>query len=279
MKPFVAACVQNLASPDLHKDIAAALALMREAAGKGAQFVALPELCVGLDIRNGLLAPAAFAQDEHPAIPAFAGFARDAGVTVLVGSIGVLAPDGRVFNRSLLIDGGGRIVATYDKIHLFDIDLGADGSYKESASIAPGGRAQLAPCLGTTLGMSVCYDVRFPHLYRAYAHAGAALLSVPAAFTRVTGQAHWHTLLRARAIENGAFVIAPGQTGRHVLGPEFYGHSLIVDPWGEVLADGGTEPGVVVAEIDPSRAMATRRKIPSLANERSFEPPVRLTDT
>lgn len=265
MQAFIAACVQRAATPDVARDIDACLSLMSEAADRGAKLIALPELCVGLDIKDGKLAPAAWGEHDHPAVPAFSGFAREHGVEVLVGSIGVLAPDGRIFNRSLFFGRDGKLAGRYDKVHLFDIDLGPGAVYKESATIAPGSRATLAPCAAGTLGMSVCYDLRFPQLYRAYAQAGATLLSVPSAFTKPTGDAHWHALLRARAIENLAFVIAPGQCGG------FYGHSLIVDPWGRVLADGGDGVGVVTATIDPAEVTAARRKIPSLVNERQFE--------
>lgn len=246
---------------------------MLQAKRAGADLIALPELCVGLDAKDGLFVPAKFPETEHPALAAFSKFAASEQVEVLVGSIGVLAPDGRTFNRSYMIDSNGRVRGRYDKIHLFDIDLGADGVYCESATIAPGHRAVLAPCMGTQLGMSICYDLRFPHLFRAYACVGANLLSVPAAFSRITGAAHWHALLRARAIENGAFVIAPAQCGTLECGAEVYGHSLIIDPWGQVLADGGDTEGIVSAEIDLQYVHEARRKIPALANTRSFDLP------
>jgi predicted amidohydrolase len=216
--------------------------------------------------------PVAFAEAEHPVLPAMQGLAKELKLWLLVGSIGVKAPDGKIFNRSFMMAPSGAIAARYDKIHLFDIDLGEGKSYRESATIEPGRNAVIAPCAEGLIGLSICYDIRFPHLYRAYAQAGAELLAAPAAFTRVTGEAHWHVLQRARAIENGAYVISPAQCGTLAGGAECYGHSLIVDPWGRVLADGGTEPGVVTAEIDLSLVSDTRQRIPSLAHDRAFAP-------
>jgi predicted amidohydrolase len=186
-----------------------------------------------------------------------------------------MAPDGRIFNRSCLIDRNGRIAARYDKIHLFDVDVEAGKSVRESATIAPGDEAVVAAAEGAVFGLSICYDLRFAQLYRTLAQAGAELLAVPAAFTRLTGQAHWHVLNRARAIENGAFVVAPCQYGTLAGGAECYGHSLIVDPWGRVLADGGEEEGFVIAEIDLAEVAAARRRIPSLRHDRPF----RLAET
>jgi deaminated glutathione amidase len=191
-------------------------------------------------------------------------------VWILVGSIGVKTGDGKTRNRSLVIDPRGRIVARYDKVHLFDVDLGSGRVYRESATIAPGSEAVLSPCLGGPVGLSICYDLRFPMLYRRLAQSGAWMLAVPAAFTRLTGEAHWHVLVRARAIENATYVIAPCQYGTLHGGSECFGHSLIVDPWGRVLADGGTEEGIALAEVDPAEVLETRRRIPSLQHDRPF---------
>lgn len=269
---FIAACVQSTATPDIQTDIRILTDLIRDAAGRGAGFVATPEYCAGLDTRDGKMFPVAFTEAEHPVLPAMQGLAKELAIWLLVGSIGVKAPDGRIFNRSFMLAPSGAIAARYDKIHLFDIDLGAGRSYRESATIAPGASAVIAPCAEGMIGLSICYDIRFPHLYRSYAQAGAELIAAPAAFTRVTGEAHWHVLQRARAIENGAYVIAPGQCGTLAGGAECYGHSLIVDPWGRVLADGGTEPGIVTAEIDLAQVSETRRRIPSLTHDRDFTP-------
>ncbi|HYD99546.1 MAG TPA: carbon-nitrogen hydrolase family protein, partial [Alphaproteobacteria bacterium] len=185
----------------------------------------------------------------------------------------VLLEDGRVANRLFVIDPQGEIRARYDKIHMFDVDLAGGESYRESATFRPGEQAVLAQTPWGGLGMTVCYDLRFPHLYRALAQAGARLLAVPAAFTVPTGRAHWHVLLRARAIETGCFVIAPAQTGTHDAGRQTYGHSLIVDPWGEVLADGGGEPGFVTADLDLGRIDEARGMVPALRHDRPFAPP------
>ena len=267
---FIAACVQSTATPDVEADIRVLTDFIRAAAAKGARFVATPEYCAGLDTRDGKMFPVTFAEAEHPVLPAMQGLAKDLKLWLLIGSIGVRAADGRIFNRSFMLSPAGAIAARYDKIHLFDIDLGEGRAYHESATIAAGRNAVIAPCAEGLIGLSICYDIRFPHLYRAYAQEGADMFAAPAAFTRVTGEAHWHVLQRARAIENGAYVIAPGQCGTLSGGAECYGHSLIVDPWGRVLADGGTEPGIVTAEIDLLQVAETRRRIPSLLHDKPY---------
>jgi predicted amidohydrolase len=267
---FKAACIQNSATPDVQKDIALCLKLIERAAKQGAEFIALPEYCVGLDTKDGLLYPCAFPESHHPALPAFADAAMSCKSWLLVGSIGVTAPDGRIFNRSIMLDPKGRIAARYDKLHLFDVDLGDGKTYRESATIAAGDEVVLSPCMGSRIGLSICYDLRFPELYRAQAQSGAEMLAIPAAFTRITGRAHWHVLNRARAIETGSFVIAPCQYGTLSGGSECFGHSLIVDPWGRILADGGEEEGVIIAEIDLNIVAETRRRIPSLMHDRPF---------
>jgi predicted amidohydrolase len=269
MTPFKAACIQMTATPDAEADIATNLKLMSQAADQGATLIATPEFCAGLDVQDGALAPVAFPEGSHPALAAFTAFAAYRQVEVLVGSISV-AEGSKVFNRSFHIDISGTILARYDKIHMFDIDLGPDGRYCESEAMEPGTQAVMTETHGAAAGMSICYDLRFPHLYRHYAQNGAAILFIPAAFTRKTGEAHWFPLLRARAIENGAFVIAPGQCGTVAGGSDLYGHSLIIDPWGRVLCDGGEQPGVSVQSIDLSQVSDARGKIPSLANERPF---------
>jgi predicted amidohydrolase len=209
------------------------------------------------------------------------GLARELGIWLLLGSL-VIDPAGepgadpteeRLANRSFLLDAAGAVVARYDKIHMFDIDLPGGESYRESNAYRPGGATAVAETPWGRLGMSVCYDVRFPYLYRALAHADADFLAVPSVFTVPTGRAHWHVLLRARAIENGAFVFAPAQWGEHPGGRKSYGHSLIVDPWGEVLADCGEQVGLVTARIDPGKIAEARRAVPSLTHDRAFTPP------
>jgi predicted amidohydrolase len=272
------ACIQNCATPDLEANLAETKAMTREAAAEGARLICLPEYFSCLDVENGRLKIPAFAEDRHPALPAYQALADELGAWILVGSLPIEAQGGsgggngggKAVNRSYLLDDAGRIVARYDKIHLFDVDLAEGESYRESATIAPGGRAVVADTPWGRMGLSICYDLRFPQLYRALAQAGAEILSVPAAFTRTTGAAHWHILNRARAIENGAFVIAPCQNGVHAGGAATYGHSLIIDPWGEVLADGGEDSGVVLAELDMAAVAKARGMIPSLRHDRPF---------
>jgi len=206
--------------------------------------------------------------------------AQEAGVWLLIGSLAVdlsrepgTAGESRLANRSYLVDPRGAVVARYDKIHMFDVDLAGGESYRESNAFRPGGRAVLAETPWGALGMTVCYDLRFPHLYRALAQAGADFLAIPSAFTVPTGKAHWHVLMRARAIENGCFVFAPAQWGEHAEGRRTYGHSLIVDPWGEVLADAGEGVGIVSARIDVPAIAKARRMVPSLQHDRPFTKP------
>lgn len=283
---FIAACVQNCATPDVKADLAVLGRLIDEAAGKGARFIALPEYCAGLDTKDGKLHPYAVPEAQHPAIPAIAERARKHGAWILIGSIGVRAPDGRIFNRGIMIAPDGSVAARYDKLHLFDVDLDDGHVYRESATIAPGDEAVLAPCIGGPIGLSICYDLRFAALYRLLAKSGAQMLAIPAAFTRMTGEAHWHVLNRARAIENGAYVIAPCQYGTLAGGSECFGHSLIIDPWGRVVAEVGVDEEIIVAEIDTAKSAEARAKIPNLRNAREFsvhfvaaEPAIRLKKT
>ena len=269
--PFVAACVQTNSGRELQPNVEAAEALIRDASRAGAEFVLLPENVSMLEPNDLLQREKALPEQGHPAVEAFSRAAKDLGIWLLVGSIGVKLPQGKVANRSLLMDPSGRIVARYDKIHLFDVDLDNGESYRKSATIEPGGHAVVAPTPWGRLGMSICYDLRFPHLYRSLAHRGADFLSIPAAFTRTTGQAHWHVLQRARAIETGCYVFAPGQCGEHAEGRQTFGHSLIVDPWGRILADGADDVGFILAEVDPAKVWEARGKIPSLSHDRPFD--------
>ena len=267
---FKAACIQNSATPDIIRDIGVLTRLIHGAAAQGARFIATPEYCAGLDTRDGLLYPVAAEEKDHPVLPPMVALAKELGIWLLIGSIGVKAPDGRTLNRSYMLKPDGGIAARYNKIHMFDVDLGPGKVYRESATIAPGNTAVISPCIEGRIGLSICYDLRFAALYRAYAQAGAEMLATPAAFTRMTGEAHWHVLQRARAIENGAYVIAPCQYGTLAGGSQCYGHSLIVDPWGRVLADGGGQEGIIVAEIDLAQVTLTRNRIPSLRHDRPF---------
>jgi predicted amidohydrolase len=267
------ALVQNRATDDFAVNLDRCLSFAAEGARDGAQFIALPEYFSGLRSEGPRIHPVAFPESEHPAIPAFAELARRNGATVLLGSLGVLAADGRIFNRAYLLDPQGKVVVRYDKLHLFDIDMPDGTPVRESATIAPGSDAVLAKVAGVSVGLSICYDLRFPLLYRKLAQAGAEILSVPAAFTKATGEAHWHVLNRARAIENGCFVVSPCQWGELPGGAQSYGHSLVVDPWGRVVVDGGEGEGVFTATIDLDLVASTRARIPSLQHDRNFTLP------
>ena len=269
---FLAACVQNRAQADMDASIAQCERLVREAHRRRADLICLPEFFSCLDVRERRLDTGILPEDRHPALARFRALAGELHVWLLLGSLAVEAGPGCAHNRSYLIDGAGGIVARYDKIHMFDVDLEGGQRFRESEIFEPGRDAVLAPTPWGQLGMTVCYDLRFPGLYRTLAKAGASFLAVPAAFTRTTGQAHWHVLLRSRAIETGSYVVAPCQYGDHGEAATF-GHSLIVDPWGTVLADGGEAEGVVVAEMDPARVARARGMIPALRHGRAVRPP------
>ena len=265
------ALVQNNAGLDFDKNLADLQRLVRIAAGDGADLIAMPEYCSHYGMVDGRLAVGAHPIDQHPGLNAFQNLAKEVQRAILVGSIGVKADDGRVQNCSILLDGQGGLCACYEKIHLFDVDLAGGESYRESNDIAPGSRAVIASLGDVKIGLSVCYDLRFPHLYRDLAKAGAHCLTIPAAFTAKTGKAHWHVLCRARAIETGCFVIAPSQYGSNPEGKlQRYGHSLVVAPWGEVLADGGDGEGVVSATIDLAEVAKTRSMVPALRHDRPY---------
>ena len=271
---FTAACVQVNSGTEIAPNLAAAGDLVRRARDRGADLIALPETVTAIVFGRRQTLERARPEDSHPGIPFFADLARETGATLLVGSMSIGLPGGeQVANRSFLFAPAGTIVARYDKMHMFDVDLAGGESYRESATYRPGEKAVLAPTPWGGLGMTICYDLRFAYLYRALAQSGAKILSVPAAFTRKTGRAHWHVLLRARAIETGCFVIAPAQTGTHDQGRETFGHSLIVAPWGEVLADAGEEVGVVTAEIDMGRVAEARAAVPALSHDRPVAAP------
>ncbi len=272
---FTAACVQLTSGPEPAENVAAAAALVREARAAGADLVMTPETTNMMGPRRRALLERARPEAEDAAVAAFRDLAAGLGVWLLVGSVVLRASDEKLANRSLLIDPAGGVAARYDKIHMFDVEIPDGQSYRESKAYQAGGEAVLAELPWGRLGLTVCYDLRFPYLYRALAQAGARFLTVPSAFTRFTGQAHWHVLLRARAIETGCFVFAPAQCGVHAGGRETYGHSLIVAPWGEVLADGGEAPGLSLAEIDPARVETARAMIPALAHDRPFAGPGR----
>ncbi len=270
---FTVACVQMTAGREVGSNLAAVGAAIRAAHKAGARLVLTPENTGMIEPLKPQLLAKARTEAEHDALPALRALAAELGIWLVVGSLQVKLDQTSLANRSYLIDETGAIAARYDKIHMFDVDLKAGESYRESATFRPGARAVLAATPWGRLGLTVCYDLRFAYLYRALAQAGASFLSVPSAFTRPTGQAHWHVLLRARAIETGAYVFAPAQCGEHAEGRKTFGHSLIVAPWGEVLADGGEAPGIVLAEIDPAKVAEARGMIPALRHDRSFVAP------
>ncbi|WP_341232771.1 carbon-nitrogen hydrolase family protein [uncultured Sulfitobacter sp.] len=274
-----AALIQLNVTDDPARNLAGTVEMVRDAADQGAQFVLTPEVtnCVSTsrDHQRAVLTHEA----DDITLAALRDVARDKGIWLLIGSLGLKTDDadGRFANRSFMIDPKGQIVARYDKIHMFDVDIDASESYRESAGYRPGDRAVVADTDFARVGMTICYDMRFPMLYQALANAGADILTMPAAFSPVTGAAHWHTLLRARAIETGCFVLAPAQTGEHLSETNktrsTYGHSLAVAPWGEVILDAGEAPGIYPFELDMTRLADARARVPSLANRREFQAP------
>lgn len=274
MTKFTVACVQTNSKPDPLVNIAEVSPMIREAKARGAQLITTPEIVGMFEPDRPAARAKAKVEDEHEVLIAFRGLAAELGVWLHVGSISVkLTDDGRLANRSFLIGPDGAIVTSYTKIHMFDVQVGDGQRYRESEAYKPGEEGVLAETPWGTMGLTICYDIRFPYLYRALAQAGAKVLFAPAAFTKVTGEAHWHVLQRARAIENGCFVISAAQCGTHAGGRQTYGHSIIVAPWGEVLADGGEEPGVITAEIDMALVDEARGKVPSLTHDRAFAGP------
>jgi predicted amidohydrolase len=267
---FKAALVQMCAGRDVARNVRDATALIREAAARGAHYVQTPETMTLMELERERLFAATLPEAGNPALAAFTALAQELRLWLHLGSLPVLASPDKIANRSFLISPEGRITARYDKIHMFDVDLPGGESYRESRNYQAGDRAVVARLPWGGLGMTICYDLRFPALHRALAQAGAQFIAVPAAFTKVTGKAHWTTLIRARAIETQCFVLAAAQGGRHEHGRETYGHSLIVSPWGEVLAEGGTEPGVVMAGIDTGLIDSVRARVPSLCHDRAF---------
>jgi deaminated glutathione amidase len=248
-----------------------AVRLIRDAKAAGADYVQTPEMTNIMDERRSTMFAAIAPEETDPSLAAFRETARAQRLWVHVGSLALKVSPDKAVNRAFVIDPHGEIVARYDKIHMFDVDLAGGESYRESRNYSPGDTAVSADLPWGRLGITICYDLRFPALYRALAEAGASFLAIPAAFTRQTGEAHWHVLMRARAIENTCYVIAAAQGGLHENGRETFGHSLVVDPWGRVIADGGTEPGVVMAEIVPAEVATARGRIPSLQHGRRFE--------
>jgi deaminated glutathione amidase len=268
---FRVGLIQMRSGLDPAANLATVLGLIDQAKRAGADYVLTPEMTNILAIKRDHLFANIVAEENDPTLATLCEVARELAIYVHIGSLAIKVSAEKAANRSFLIDRKGKVAARYDKIHMFDVDLAGNESYRESSNYRPGELAVLADLPWGRLGMTVCYDLRFPALYRALAEAGASFLAIPSAFTRQTGEAHWHVLQRARAIENGCFVFAAAQGGKHENGRETFGHSLVVDPWGRILAEGGIEPGVVMAEIKPAEVTAARGRVPSLHHGRRFE--------
>jgi predicted amidohydrolase len=268
---FKAALIQMRSGLSPSANIDSAAKLIAEAKSAGAHYVQTPEMTNILAARREQLFAAIVEEETDPALAAMRELARTLGIYVHVGSLAIKVSPEKAANRGFVIDPRGDIVARYDKIHMFDVDLANGESYRESNNYRPGELGVVTDLPWGRLGVTICYDLRFPALYRALAEAGATMLAIPSAFTKQTGEAHWHVLMRARAIENGSFVLAAAQGGQHENGRATFGHSLIVDPWGRILAEGGTEPGIIIAEIDPAEVATARSRIPSLQHGRRFE--------
>jgi len=268
---FKAGLIQMRSGITPAANIDTASRLIAEAKAAGADYVQTPEMTNIMEVKRDRLFENIREEESDPSLAAFRDLAKTHGLYVHVGSLAIkLLPD-RAANRGFVIDPRGEIVARYDKIHMFDVDLANGESYRESRTYRPGEIAITTDLPWGRLGVSICYDLRFPALYRALAEAGSTMLAIPSAFTQQTGQAHWNVLMRARAIETGCFVLAAAQGGKHENGRETFGHSIVVDPWGRVLAEGGTEPGVIMAEIDPALITEARARVPSLQHGRRFE--------
>ena len=268
---FTAGVVQMRSGLMPQANLDAAVKLIGEAKRAGADYVQTPEMTNIMVVPRDQLFAAIVPEESDPSLAMFREVARALSIYLHIGSLAIKVSPDKAANRSFLLDPKGEIVARYDKIHMFDVDLADGESYRESRNYRAGDFGVVADLPWGRLGLTICYDLRFPALYRAVAEAGASFLAIPSAFTRQTGEAHWHVLLRARAIENGCFVFAAAQGGKHENGRETFGHSLIIDPWGRILAEGGTEPGVVLAKIDPAEIAAARGRIPSLQHGRRFE--------
>ena len=268
---FTVGLVQMRSGLSPAANLETAVKLIGEAKTAGADYVQTPEMTNIMDIQRERLFATIVTEEQDVSLARLRELARRLGLWLHVGSLAVKVSPDRAANRSFLIDPAGEIAARYDKSHMFDVDLAGGESYRESRNFRPGESAISADLPWGRLGFTICYDLRFPSLYRALAEAGSSFISVPAAFTKQTGEAHWHVLIRARAIENGCFVFAAAQGGMHENGRATFGHSLIVDPWGRIVAEGATEPGIVISKVDPAEVAAARGRIPSLQHGRRFE--------
>lgn len=270
---FRAACLQLNAGNDLDSNLAGIQAAMRAAAAGGARFVLTPEYALMLDGSGRVMRERALDGDGGAPLRILQSLAQELSVWLLIGSLTVRTEEARIANRSYLVSAEGAVIATYDKIHMFDVTLPDGKVIRESSAYRPGNRAVIARTPWGGLGMTVCYDLRFPALFRALAQAGASFIAVPSSFQRQTGRSHWHPLLRARAIENECFIFAPAMCGDHPGNRQTYGHSLIIDPWGDILAEAGEEPGIIYADIDAAKVARVRGMMPSLEHDRSYAPP------
>ena len=267
---FRAGLVQMCATRDLDRNVTDASDLVRQAAKAGAHYVQTPEVTTLMELDRNRLFSLTEPEKANPALVHFRRLARELAIWLHIGSMAVKVSADRLANRSFVIRPDGEIAARYDKIHMFDVELPGGESYMESRSYAPGTTAVVVDLPWGRMGLTICYDLRFPYLHRALAKAGAVFIAGPAAFTRTTGEAHWHKLLAARAIETQCYVLAAAQTGIHEMGRATFGHSIVIGPWGETIAEAGTEPGVVLADIDPAAVAEVRGRIPSLIHDRSF---------
>jgi len=270
-KSFRVGLVQMCSGRDVARNLRDAAAFIREAASGGAGYVQTPEVTNLMELDRERLFAVAEPESANAGLRQFADLAKELSIWLHVGSMVIKASDAKLANRGYLISPRGEVTARYDKIHMFDVDLPNGEVYRESANYEPGTKAVVADLPWGGIGFSICYDLRFPYLYRALAHAGASFLAVPAAFTRLTGEAHWVTLLRARAIEAQCFVFAAAQGGLHEHGRETFGHSLVVSPWGQVLAEGGVHPSVIFADVDLAMIADVRSRVPSLRHDRKFD--------
>lgn len=263
--------VQMCASRSVDDNVETATRDIREAAGRGATYIQTPEFTTLMEMQSKRLFAETKPEENNAVFAHFSALARELGVHVHIGSMGVLVTPDKLANRAYLFAPDGTMTASYDKIHMFDAAVGGRDTFRESKNFAAGQVAVVAPIGTATVGLTICYDIRFPGLYRDLAKAGAQIIAVPSAFTQQTGEVHWHTLLKARAIETGSWVVAAAQTGTHECGRETYGHSLVVSPWGEVVADGGVNCSVIVTDIDLGEVAAARRRMPSLEHDRPFD--------
>ena len=268
---FKVGLVQMRSGINPQANLASLIAAIDEAKRAGADYVQTPEMTNILALKREDLFAHIVAEELDPTLATLRELARKLSIYIHIGSLAIKVTPEKAANRAFVIDRNGDIAARYDKIHMFDVDLAGGESYRESNNYRPGDLAVVADLPWGRLGVTICYDLRFPALYRALAEAGASFLAIPAAFTKQTGEAHWHVLMRARAIENGCYVIAAAQGGQHENGRSTFGHSIVVDPWGKIIAEGGIEPGVIMAEIDPAAVVAARSKVPSLNHGRRFE--------